>query len=199
MGRRTAKAAPATQRRIDMVFGPLQFVVLGVRGEEQKQAVAQRLRNLTERGAIRVVDMLYVTKQDDGTWRQTRTASITDEERRQLGTVVGALIGLGYGGIEGARAGADYAASQEGRPFAEFAEREYGENLEEIKVHLRDIAQDLPTGATCAVALIEHQWMPRLREELLRQGIFVLGSGMIRPRSLVMLGRELAEAEQAAP
>jgi hypothetical protein len=78
------------------------------------------------------------------------------------------------------------------------SQRDYGENLQEIKEHLRDIGQDLPTGATCAVALIEHQWMPKFRDELRNNGILVLGSGMIRPRSLVMLGRELAEVEQTA-
>jgi hypothetical protein len=180
-----------------MTFGPLQFVVLGVRGEEQQQTVAKALRGLSERGAIRVIDMLYTTKQEDGTWVPTRVSGISEEERKQLGTVAGALIGFGYGGREGARAGAEYAATREGRPLLEFAEREYGENLQEIKEHLRDIGQDLPTGATVALALIEHQWMTKFREELSKQGILVLGSGMIRPRSLVMFGRELAEAEQA--
>jgi hypothetical protein len=181
-----------------MPFGPLQFVVLGVRGEEQQQAVARTLRGLSERGAIRVVDLVYVTKQEDGTWVPGRMSSLTEEERKRFGTLAGVLIGFGYGGVDGARAGADYVATHD-RPIMTFAEREYGENLQEIHEHLRDIAQDLPTGATCAVALIEHRWMPQMRDELRKSGILVLGSGMIRPRSLVMLGRELAEAEQTAP
>jgi hypothetical protein len=178
-----------------MPFGPLQFVVLGTRGEEQQQAVAKALRNLSERGAIRVVDLLYVTKQEDGTWTQGRASSLTDEERKRFGTVAAALIGLGYGGIEGARMGAEYVATHD-RPVLTFAEREYGENLQEIHEHLHEISQDLPIGATCAVAVIEHQWMPRFKEELRKNGVLVLGSGLIRPRSLIMLGRELAEAEQ---
>jgi hypothetical protein len=180
-----------------MAFGPLQFVVLGVRGEEQQQAVAKTLRSLSERGAIRVIDMVYATKQEDGTWVPTRVSGMTEEERKRFGTVAGALIGFGYGGMEGARAGAEYTTTRDGRPLLEFAEHEYGENLQEIKEHLRDIGQDLPTGATVAIALIEHQWMTKFREDLRKQGILVLGSGLIRPRSLVMLGRELAEAEQA--
>jgi hypothetical protein len=180
-----------------MPFGPLQFVVLGVRGPEQEKVVADKLRSLNERGAIRVVDLVYATKQDDGTWRETRTSGMSEDERKKLGTVAGALIGFGYGGPDGSRAGAEYMRTREreGRPIVEFAAREY--NLEEIREHLRDIAQDLPTGATVAVALIEHTWMPRFREELLDKGILVLGSGLIRPRSLITLGHELAEMEQA--
>ena len=180
-----------------MTFGPLQFVVLGVRGEEQQTAVSKALRTLSDRGAIRVIDMVYATKQDDGTWVPARVSGLTDEERTRFGTVAGALIGFGYGGLEGARAGAEYATTTEGRPLVEFAERDYGENLQEIKEHLRDIGQDLPTGTTVAIALIEHQWMTKFRDDMRKNGILVLGSGMIRPRSLVMLGRELAEAEQA--
>ena len=180
-----------------MPFGPLQFVVLGVRGPEQEKVVADKLRSLNERGAIRVVDMVYATKQDDGTWREAKISGMTDEERKKLGTVAGALIGFGYSGTDGARAGAEYMRTREGRPIVEFAAREYGENLQEIKEHLRDISQDLPTGATVAVAVIEHTWMPKFRDELLKNGILVLGSGLIRPRSLIMLGNELAEMEQA--
>jgi len=177
-----------------MTLGPLQFVVLGVRGEEQQNASARVLRNLSERGAIRVIDLLYVTKQEDGTWMPARASSLTDEERKWFGTVAGALVGLGYGGVDGAKAGAESMATRETMMFAD---REYGENLQEIREHLHDIAQDLPTGATCAIALIEHQWMVKFKEELRKNGILVLGSGLIRPRSLVMLGRELAEVEQA--
>jgi hypothetical protein len=180
-----------------VTFGPLQFVVIGVRGEEQQNSVAKSLRSLSERGAIRVIDMVYATKQDDGTWTPTRVSGLTDDERKRFGTVAAALIGLGYGGFEGARAAAEYAGSRDGYTLADVMVREYGENLQEIKEHLRDIAQDLPTGATCAVALIEHQWMSKFKDDLRKNGILVLGSGMIRPRSLVMLGRELAEMEQA--
>ncbi len=181
-----------------MTFGPLQFVVLGVRGEEQQNSVAKTLRGLSDRGAIRLVDMVYATKQDDGTWTQASVSGLSDDERKRFGVAAAALIGLGYSGRDGARVGAEYMANMANYDGATFSQRDYGENLQEIKQHLRDIGQDLPTGTTVAVALIEHQWMPKAREELLRNGILVLGSGMIRPRSLVMLGRELAEVEQAA-
>jgi hypothetical protein len=55
----------------------------------------------------------------------------------------------------------------------------------------------LPPGATCAIALIEHCWMLDLKEQLMRDGIVELGSGMIRPRSLVTLGAHPTRAEQA--
>ena len=67
---------------------------------------------------------------------------------------------------------------------------------QEIHEHPRDGAQRLPASATCASALIEPRGMPQVKDELRKSGIVVLGSGMIRPRSLVMLRWELAEVEQ---
>jgi len=38
--------------------------------------------------------------------------------------------------------------------------------------------------------------MEQMREDLRKQGIVVLGTGMIRPRSLIMLGATLHTAEE---
>lgn len=189
-----------------MAVGPLQFVFLGVRGEEQRSKVTTALRSLSDRGAIRVLDIVYRTKQDDGTFSPPQEFStMTDEERQQLRTAVGALIGAGYGGYyageegakEGAKVGAQIGAQGTGI-VAAFAEQEFGESVDEVREHIRELARDVPAGATAAIALIEHRWMLELRDQMLQAGIVVLGSGMIRPRSLVMLGARMAATQQAA-
>jgi len=90
--------------------------------------------------------------------------------------------------------GAELGAMRAETPFAE---REFGESVQEIREHLKDLAADLPTGAGCAIALIEHRWMSQLRDDLRKLGVVVLGTGMIRPRSLVMLGAAMHTAEEA--
>jgi uncharacterized membrane protein len=175
-------------------MGPLQYVVLGMSGQDQQDAVVRTLKSLSERGAIRVLDMAYAIKKDDGSIVPGTWTSMTDEERRKFGAIAGALVGFGYGGRDGAKLGAEWGIERAETPFAE---REFGASVQEIREEVKDLLEDLPPGAACAVALIEHQWMPQFRENLRKQGIVVLGTGLIRPRSLVMLGATLHAAEEA--
>jgi hypothetical protein len=175
-------------------MGPLQYVVLGVSGLEQQDAVVRTLKGLNERGAIRVLDMVYATKREDGSIVPGTWTSMSDEERRKFGAIAGALVGFGYGGRDGAKIGAEWGIERAETPFAG---REFGESVQEIRQEVKDLLEDLPPGAGCGVALIEHQWMPQFRENLRKQGIVVLGTGLIRSRSLVMLGATLQAAEEA--
>lgn len=190
-----------------MPVGPLQFVFLGMRGEEQRSEVTNALRNLSDRGAIRVLDIAYTTKQDDGTFTPVReVTTMTEQERQQLGTVAGALVGMGFGGYyggkegakQGAKVGAQIGAQGGEGVVAAFAQEEFGESVDEVREHIRELAADVPIGSTCALALIEHRWMLELKDQLLKAGIAVMGSGLIRPRSLVLLGAQIAAAQQAA-
>jgi hypothetical protein len=189
-----------------MPLGPLQFVFLGVRNDEQRGEAAKVLRNLSDRGAIRVVDIAYTTKQPDGTFTPVQEqSSMTEQERQQFGAAVGALVGMGFGGYYGGKEGAKQGAKMGGQMgyqggdgiVATFAQEEYGLSVDEVREHIRELAKDVPVGATCAIALIEHRWMLELRDRLQSAGITVLGSGLIRPRSLVMLGADIAAAQQA--
>jgi hypothetical protein len=189
-----------------MSLGPLQFVFLGVRNDEQRSEVGKALRTLSERGQIRVVDIAYTTKQPDGTFTPVQEqSSMTEQERQQFGAAVGALVGMGFGGYyggnggakQGARMGAQMGYQGGDGMVATFAQEEYGLSVDEVREHIRELAKDVPVGATCAIALIEHRWMLELKDRLQNAGITVLGSGLIRPRSLVMLGGDIAAAQQA--
>jgi uncharacterized membrane protein len=190
-----------------MAVAPLQFVFLGLRGDEQRSEVTKTLRSLGDRGAIRVLDIAYMTKQEDGTFTPAQEyTTMTDQERQQLGAAVGALVGIGYGGLyggkqgakQGAMIGAQMGAQAGDGVVASFAQEDFGESVQDVRDHIRDLAADVPPGATGAIALIEHRWMLDLKDQLQRAGITVLGSGMIRPRSLVMLGATIAAAQQTA-
>ncbi len=189
-----------------MAVGPLQFVFLGVRGDEQRAEVTKALRALSERGTIRVLDIAYTTKREDGSFAPIQEqTTMTDQERQQFGAAVGALVGMGYGGYyggkegakQGAKVGAQLGAQGGEGVVASFAQEEFGESVDEVREDIRELAKDVPVGATCAIALIEHRWMLDLKDQLQKAGIVVLGSGLIRPRSLVMLGADIAAAQQA--
>jgi hypothetical protein len=173
-----------------MALGPIQFIVFGVRTEDQQKDVVRQLRSASERGTIRLIDLAYIRKGEDGTLQHGRMSGLNDDEQRRFGTVARALIGMG--------AVAEYARSGGEVGTGAFADQDFGESVQEIKDRIYDVAQDLPAGAACAVALIEHRWMLELKENIQKQGIVILAQGLVRPRSLLMLGAELQQAEQAA-
>lgn len=173
-----------------MALGPIQFIVFGVRTEDQQKEVVRQVRSASERGNVRLIDLAYIRKSEDGTLQHGRMSGLSEEEQRRFGTVARALIGMGAV-TEFARSGGEIGTGA-------FADQEFGESVQEIKDRIYDVAQDLPPGAACAIALIEHRWMLELKENMQKQGVVILAQGMVRPRSLLMLGAELQAAEQAA-
>ena len=170
--------------------GPIQYIVFGVRTEDQQKEVVQRLRSASERGNIRLIDLAYIRKAEDGTLQHGRLSGLSEEEQRRFGTVARALVGIGAA-VEYHRAGGKFG-------MGAFADHDFGESAQEIKERIYEAAQDLPPGAACAIALIEHRWLLEMKDQLQDKGVAILTQGMVRPRSLVMLGAELQAAEQAA-
>jgi hypothetical protein len=173
-----------------MAVGPIQYIVFGVRTEDQQKEVVQRLRSLSEKGTIRLIDLACIRKAEDGTLQQGRMTGLNEDEQRRFGTVARALIGMGAA-VQYVRGGGELGTGA-------FADQDFGEPVQEIKERIYEAAQDLPPGAACAIALIEHHWLLELKENVQKQGVVVLTQGLVRPRSLMMLGAELQAAEQAA-
>lgn len=171
-------------------IGPIQYIVFGVRTEDQQKEVVQRMRAISERGNVRLIDLAYVRKAEDGSLQTGRLSGLSDEEQRKFGTVARALIGMGAA-IEYARTGGEFGGGA-------FANQDFGEPIQEIKQRIYEVFQDLPPGAACAIALVEHRWLLEVKENLQNKGVVILTQGLVRPRSLLMLGAELQQAEQAA-
>jgi hypothetical protein len=173
-----------------MAVGPIQYIVFGVRTEEQQKEVVQRLRSLSDKGTVRLIDLAYIRKAEDGTLQHGRFSGLNEEEQRRFGTIARVLVGMGAA-VEYVRSGAEIG-------MGAFADQDFGESAQEIKERIYDAAQDLPPGGACAIALLEHRWVLDLKENLQKQGVVVLTQGLVRPRTLLMLGAELQAAEQAA-
>ena len=169
--------------------GPIQYIVFGVRTEDQQKEVLRQVRAISERGNIRLIDLAYIRKAEDGTLQQGTMSGLSEEEQRKFGTVARALVGMGAA-IEYHRTGGKFGNGA-------FADQDFGESVQEIKERIYEAAQDLPPGAACVIALIEHRWLLEVREKVQEKGVVVLTQGLVRPRSLLMLGAELQQAEQA--
>ena len=173
-----------------MAIGPIQYIVFGVRTEDQQKELVQRMRAISERGNVRLIDLAYIRKAEDGSLQQGRLSGLSDEEQRKFGTLARALIGMGAA-MEYARTGGEFGTGG-------FADQDFGESVQEIKERIYEAAQDLPPGGACAIALVEHRWLLEVKENLQNKGVVILTQGLVRPRSLLMLGAELQQAEQAA-
>jgi uncharacterized membrane protein len=166
-----------------MTIGPVQLLVVGFAGGEFKGEIMAVLDDLRDRDVIRLVDMAFVRKDDQGELVMIERSDLSEEEAAEFGAVVGALIGFGAAGEEGAEIGAIEGAEAASE----------GGMLEDQMWY---IADEIPEGTAAAVALIEHRWAIPLREAIMNAGGFLLSDAWIHPTDLVAIG--LAASEEVS-
>ncbi len=95
-----------------MAIGPVQLIVLGFNHPDFHGEVIAELERLRENDTVRVIDALAVYKDAEGEIEVEHLSNLTQEEAIELGSKVGALIGLGIAGEEGAEEGAEAGAEE---------------------------------------------------------------------------------------
>jgi uncharacterized membrane protein len=168
-----------------MAIGPVQLLVLGFEEPDFHGEIIAELERLRESDTVRVIDALAVHKDADGEIEVAHLSNLTKDEAIELGSTIGALIGLGIEGEEGAAAGALAGAE---------AAAEDGVNVFTDE-EAWDILDDIPNDSAAALIMIEHHWAVGLRDAIARAGGFRLSDGFISPLDLVEIG--LATAEEA--
>ena len=93
-----------------MAIGPVQLIVLGFNHPEFHGEIIAELERLKESDTVRVIDALAVHKDADGEIEVAHLSNLSKDEAIELGSKVGALIGLGIEGEEGMAAGAEAGA-----------------------------------------------------------------------------------------
>ena len=168
-----------------MAIGPVQLIVLGFSHPDFHGEVIAELERLHDSGTVRVIDSIAVYKDADGGLEMEHLSNLTEDEAIEVGSKIGALIGLGIDGEEGAEAGA--------RAGAEEAAEE-GINI--FGGDEWDVLEDIPNDSAAALILLEHHWAVPLRDAIARAGGFRLSDGFISPLDLVALGLVTAEEAQ---
>jgi uncharacterized membrane protein len=178
-----------------MAIGPVQLIVLGFNHPNFHGEIINELERLRESDTVRVIDSLAVYKDQKGELEVEHLSNLSEQEAIELGSKVGALIGLGIAGEEGAEAGAAAGARQ--------AEAEGIDVLGGAEAW--DVLEDIPNDSAAALILLEHHWAVPLRDAIARAGGFRLSDGFISPLDLVEIGlvsaeeaKELHELETAA-
>jgi uncharacterized membrane protein len=167
-----------------MSIGPVQLLVLGFSQPNFQGEIIAELERLKESDTVRVIDSLAVYKDADGEIEVAHLSNLTTEEAIELGSKVGALIGLGIDGEEGAEAGAELGAEAGADGITVFPEDDAW-----------DVLEDIPNDSAAALVLIEHHWAVPLRDALVRAGGFRISDGFISPLDLIEIG--LVSAEEA--
>jgi uncharacterized membrane protein len=173
-----------------MPFGPVQMLVLEFDRTRFDGEIMPELERLKDDGVIRLIDLLFVTKTEDGELDVIQTSDLSKDEATEFGALIGALVGLGMGSEEETVRAAEAGA----------AELEDGHIFDETEVWY--LADAIPAGSSAAVALIEHRWAIPLRDKIVQAGGIALADEWIHPADLIAVGAaaagSVAGAEKAA-
>ena len=115
-----------------MAIGPVQLIVLGFNHPEFHGEIIAELERLRESDTVRVIDALAVYKDADGEVEVEHLSNLSTDEAVELGSKVGALIGLGIEGEEGIEAGAEAGAEAAADGVQVFGDQEAWDVLEDI-------------------------------------------------------------------
>jgi uncharacterized membrane protein len=77
-----------------MTIGPLEFVVIGCKGNQFTSEIVPELNSIQEKGLIRVVDLFFVRKDINGTVTVLEVNDLNDEELAAFDPIKEDLMGL---------------------------------------------------------------------------------------------------------
>jgi uncharacterized membrane protein len=163
-----------------MEFGPVQILVVGFENGKFSGGILEELRRLREHDIVRLVDLLFVAKDEEGDVAVVEHSDLDADEAEAFGALAGALLGLGAAGEEGAEAGA----------IAGAAAAADGSLVDPEQVWY--LADAIPPGTSAGVALLEHRWAIPLRDAIEAAGGETLADEWIHPEDLVAAGAEAA-------
>jgi uncharacterized membrane protein len=167
-----------------MAIGPVQLITLGFTHPDFHGEIIAELERLKESDTVRVIDALAVYKDADGGIEVEHLSNLSTDEAIELGSKIGALIGLGVEGEEGMEAGAAAGAEAAADGVHVFSDEDAW-----------DVLEDIPNDSAAALILLEHHWAVPLRDAIARAGGMRLGDGFISPLDLIEIG--LVSAEEA--
>jgi uncharacterized membrane protein len=159
-----------------MAIGPVQLLVVAFDQPNFTGEIIKELDRLRKNDLIRLIDVLVVTKDLDGTVLAAQMSDLSIGEAKEMGAIVGALIGLGVAGEAGMELGA-LAGAEAGAD---------GHLIDDAEMY--DVADSIEPGSAAAIALIEHVWAGPLRDAIAKAGGVPVSDGWVHPLDLVDIG-----------
>jgi GAF domain-containing protein len=164
-----------------MAIGPIQAFVIGFPHNDLFEGrIAEELARLSDTGQIRIVDAVFVIREGDDV-AAVAVSDLDDDQRAELRTAVGALVGLGVAGADGVVAGAELGSSID------------VDAATASQVIATSLVDELPDGSSALVLAIEHLWAVPLRDAV-RDAGGLLAHHSLTPEELVVLGMDIGDA-----
>jgi DNA-binding NarL/FixJ family response regulator len=160
-------------RRVTMT-APLQVIALSFsRGTGAGDRILAEVDRLQGRGVLRLLDMLFVARSQDGAIEQLTIGS--DED---FGSLLAALVsGEGGGPVEPVPAGGRAAFD---------------------RANARALTDSLQPGTAAAFLLVEHHWAAPLFDAIAETGGTLIGEGFLTSETGLAVGAEVAVMEEAS-
>ena len=154
--------------------GPLQLIAVGFGpGADFEGRVLAQVDRLEGRGVLRLLDLLFVSKDEDGAIHQL---VVGDDE--DFGALLASVVPLdGAGLVEPSTGGATSGFD----PADVWA-----------------LAESLRPGTALAFLLIEHGWAQPLFDAIAETGGMLVGEGFLTAEAGLVVGAEVAAMEEAA-
>ncbi len=172
-----------------MAIGPIQFVAITFKDFQPDQGILAALRRAADSGAIRLVDLQFIRKDQAGKITTMEMSGLSSAEAAEFGSVINGLLDAGAasrgGGVEGSLP-ASLAA----------VEASYGLGLGDIQA----VADWIRPGSAAGLAVIEHTWAIEFGEAVSQAGGKLAAQGFLTRQAVMKVGEELealAEAEWA--
>ena len=154
--------------------GPLQVIAVSFGpGANFEGRVLAEVDRLQGRGVLRLLDMLFIAKNEDGTIQRL---VVGDDE--DFGALLASIVPVDGTGLVGSPVGEGSSGFDPADAWA--------------------LAESLLPGTALAFLLIEHGWAQPLFDAIAETGGALLGEGFLTSESGLLVGAEVAAMEEAA-
>ncbi len=154
--------------------GPLQVIAVSFSpGSDFQARVLAEVDRLQGRGVLRLLDVIFVAKNEDGTIEPVVVGGDDD-----LGALLSGILPLGGGGLVEPTGDVGSSGSALADAWA--------------------LAESLLPGTALAVLLVEHGWAQALFDAVAESGGALLGEGFLTAEAGLVVGAEVAALEEAA-
>ena len=155
--------------------GPLQVIAVSFSpGSDFQARVLAEVDRLQGRGVLRLLDVIFVAKNEDGTIEPVVVGGDDDD----LGALLSSILPLGGGGFVEPTGYAGSSGSAMSDAWA--------------------LAESLLPGTALALLLVEHGWAQALFDAVSESGGALLGEGFLTAEAGLVVGAEVAALEEAA-